>query len=51
MNFFLFQIKRPSAKAKGLGSVRLPGQDDFRNFCMRDETEKVSQELEEVINA
>jgi len=29
--------------------VRLPRQDDFRNFCMSDETEKVYQELEEVI--
>jgi len=26
-----------------------PRQDDFRNFCMSDETEKVYQELEEVI--
>jgi len=30
--------------------VRLPGQDDYRTFCMSDETEKVYQELEEIIN-
>jgi len=35
---------------KGLGMVRLPRQDDFRTFCMSEETEKVYQELEEVIN-
>ena len=29
----------------------LPGQDDFRNFCMSEETEKVYQELKEIINA
>ena len=28
----------------------LPRQDDFRNFCMSDETEKVYRELEEVIS-
>jgi len=28
----------------------LPRQDDFRTFCMSEETEKVYQELEEVIN-
>jgi hypothetical protein len=27
----------------------LPRQDDFRNFCMSDETEKVYQKLEEAI--
>ena len=27
-----------------------PGQDEFRNFCMSDETEKVYRELEEVIS-
>jgi len=26
-----------------------PGQDDFRNFCMSDETDRVNPELEEVI--
>jgi len=34
---------------KGLEMVRLPRQNDFRNFCMRDETEKVYHKLEEVI--
>ena len=29
--------------------VWLPGQDEFRNFCMSEETEKVYQELEEMI--
>jgi len=28
---------------------RLPRQDDFRNFCMGRETEKVYRELEETI--
>jgi hypothetical protein len=36
---------------KGLEMVRLPGQDEFRNFCMSDETKKVYRELEEIINA
>ncbi len=27
-----------------------PRQNDFRTFCMSDETEKVYQKLEEVIN-
>ena len=31
--------------------VRLPRQDDYRTFCMGDETEKVYYKLEEVINA
>ncbi len=29
--------------------VWLPRQNDFRTFCMSDETEKVYRELEEVI--
>ena len=29
-------------------NVRLPGQDDYRTFCMSDETEKVYRKLEEV---
>jgi hypothetical protein len=37
-------------KAKGLENVRLPRQDDYRTFCMSDVTEKVYQELEEIIN-
>jgi len=27
----------------------LPRQDDYRTFCMSDETEKIYRELEEVI--
>ncbi len=36
--------------AKGLVIVWLPRQDDFRNFCLGDETEKVYRKLEEVIS-
>jgi len=43
------QIKSPSAKAKGLGISKLPRQNDFRTFCMSDETEKVYHKLEEAI--
>ena len=35
---------------KGLEMSWHPRQDDFRNFCMSDETEKVYRELEEIIN-
>ena len=35
--------------AKGLGIDELPQQNDFRTFCMSEETEKVYQELKEVI--
>jgi len=35
--------------AKGLEMSWLPGQDDYRTFCMSDETEKVYRKLEEVI--
>ena len=38
--------KSPSADAKGLVIVWLSRQDDFRNFCFSDETEKVYQGLE-----
>ncbi|MBA7568701.1 hypothetical protein ES708_10435 [subsurface metagenome] len=30
---------------------QLPGQNDYRTFCMSEETEKVYRELEEVINS
>jgi len=30
--------------------VSLPQQNDFRTFCMSDETEKVCQKLEEIIS-
>ena len=42
--------KSPSTNAKGLEIVWLPRQDEFRNFCMSEETEKVYQKLEEVIS-
>jgi len=42
--------KSPSANAKGLEIDKLPQQNDFRTFCMSDETEKVYQKLEEIIN-
>jgi len=35
--------------AKGLGISKLPQQNDFRTFCMSNETEKVYQKLEEAI--
>ena len=34
---------------KGLRLSWLPRQDNFRNFCMGDETEKIYHELEEVV--
>ncbi|GAH93466.1 unnamed protein product, partial [marine sediment metagenome] len=43
-------IKKPfSLIAKGLVIVWLPQQNDFRTFCMSDETENVYHKLEEVI--
>jgi hypothetical protein len=35
--------------AKGLGISKLPRQNDFRTFCMSDETEKIYQKLEKAI--
>jgi hypothetical protein len=43
-------IKSPQQIAEGLRMSWLPRQDDFRNFCMREETEEVYRELEEVIS-
>jgi len=34
---------------KGLRLSWLPGQNDYRTFCMSEETEKVYQKLEEVM--
>ena len=42
--------KSPSAKCQRAGISKLPQQDDFRTFCRSEETEKVYQKLEEVIN-
>jgi len=36
-------------KVEGLGMVRLPRQDDFRNFCMRKETEILTRKLKEIV--
>jgi len=44
----LYKIS-PSASSKGLIVVWLPRQDDFRNFCMSEETEKVYRKLEYLI--
>ncbi len=46
-----YKNKKPfSLIAKGLENVWLPRQNDYRTFCMSDETEKVYQRLEEIIN-
>ena len=34
---------------KGLEINKLPRQDDFRNFCISDETEKVYRKIEEAV--
>jgi hypothetical protein len=62
LNVFIFDIsfknpsfsekklknKSPSAKAKGLEMSWLLKQEDFRTFCMNEETEKVYQKLVKV---
>ena len=45
----ILKTKKPFSKRQRAGMVRLPRQDDYRTFCMSDETEKVYQKLEEVI--
>jgi hypothetical protein len=47
----LKKTKKPFSKGQRAGMVKLPRQDDFRNFCMKEETEKIYHNLEEVINA
>ena len=42
------KIKALQQKAKGQEMVMLPRQNDFRNFFLSEETEKVYRELEEV---
>jgi len=47
-------INKPPEKplnkeAEGLRKVWLSKQDDFRNFCMRDKTEKICHKLQETI--
>ena len=46
---YLLNKKAFQQNAKGLEIVRLLRQNDFRTFCMSDETKKVYQKLEEVI--
>jgi hypothetical protein len=48
-SFFSLITKSPSAKAKVLGIDKLPRQDDFRTFCMREEAEKVCHKLEKIV--
>ena len=38
------------ADLKSSNPVWLPRQDDFRNFCMSEETEKIYLKLEEIIS-
>jgi hypothetical protein len=45
-----FYRKSPSAKGQRAGISKLPRQNDFRTFCMSDETEEVYHKLEEIIN-
>jgi len=48
-NKIIYKIKKPFSKGQRAGNVRLPRQDDYRTFCMSDETEKVYRKLEEII--
>ena len=41
--------KKPFSKCQRAGNVWLPRQDEFRNFCMLEETDNVCHKLEEVI--
>jgi hypothetical protein len=42
-------VQACSVHLKSSNPVWLPRQDEFRNFCMSDETEKVYQRLEAII--
>ena len=44
------QKKSHSLIAKGLEMSWLPRQNDYRTFCMSDQTENVYQKLEEIIS-
>ena len=46
----ILKEKSPSAKYQRAGNCQLPRQNDFRTFCMSDETEKVYQKLKEIIS-
>jgi hypothetical protein len=52
MKIFIKNKKPFSKRLKGC-KVLAPQarQNDFRNFCISDDTEKVYQKLEEIINA
>jgi hypothetical protein len=41
---------KPFSKCQRAGISKFPRQDDFRNFCISDDTEEVYQELVEAIN-
>jgi len=43
------QEKALQQNAKGLEIDKLPRQNEFRNFCMHEETDNVYHKLEEVI--
>ncbi len=47
---YLQKQKALQQNTKGPEMLRLPRQDDYRTFCMSNETEKVYQKLEEVIS-
>ena len=46
------KIKSPSAKGQRAVNLQAPParQNDYRTFCMSDETEKMYHKLEEAIN-
>jgi len=46
----IYKKTSPSAKCQRAGNVLALGQDDFKTFCMIDDTKKVYQKLEKVIN-
>lgn len=46
---FFYKNKKPFSKGQGAEISKLPRQNDFRTFCMSEETEKAYHELEEVI--
>ena len=49
-NLYPIYRKPFSLIAKGLEIDELPQQNDFRTFCMSNETKRVCQKLEEIIN-
>jgi hypothetical protein len=51
VEIFYINKKALKLKAKGLVIFLAPQQNDFRTFCMNEETEEVYQKLKEVISA